>query len=323
MAQALSGAAAPYLAEQIHIMTTDPVTGNLNASANLMAHAVLGAVTAQLQDGSALAGAAGASAGEYIAQQLYPGVDKSKLSEEQKQSSSAGALSGAQAGKNAVENNALSLPAGMAAYGQAVASWNQYAEANGLTDAEKQAGLKKLAEGDMPEYANVTKVIVEGSTDGAILAGAWYLGPAATIWEVAASGTIGTIANGTYQWFDINSRENQSKPLNERKTWDYWSSGSAVVTGALAPGRGVWQNVGITVGSSVFTDGPDVGAVGGAIAGAGVGGAFGKYAPGLLEPVLGPSSGFLSDISGSVGGEIIGNKIKDKINGTGKQLDEK
>ncbi|OON33532.1 hypothetical protein BTJ39_24125, partial [Izhakiella australiensis] len=70
-------------------------------------------------------GAAGASAGEYIAQQLYPGVDKSKLSEEQKQSisalstlaagltgglasdSSAGALSGAQAGKNAVENNWL------------------------------------------------------------------------------------------------------------------------------------------------------------------------------------------------------------------------
>ena len=47
-----------------------------------------------------------------------------------------------------VENNALSgldsLGKGMTDYGRAAASWNQYAEANGLTPEQKQAGLDKL-----------------------------------------------------------------------------------------------------------------------------------------------------------------------------------
>jgi filamentous hemagglutinin len=68
----------------------------------------------------------GAAAGEVIARQLYPDVAKDKLTEEEKQTISAlasisagiagglrgdsalSAASGAQAGKNAVENNALS-----------------------------------------------------------------------------------------------------------------------------------------------------------------------------------------------------------------------
>ncbi|ARU96232.1 hypothetical protein A7K99_15125 [Tatumella citrea] len=92
----------------------------------MMAHAVLGAVVAQINGNSALAGAAGATTGEFIAQQLYPGVDRKDLSEEQRQTisalgtlaaglagglagdSTADAVAGAQAGKNAVENNFLS-----------------------------------------------------------------------------------------------------------------------------------------------------------------------------------------------------------------------
>ena len=64
--------------------------------------------------------------GEYIAQQMYPGVDRKDLTEEQRQTisalatmaaglaggvvgdSTADAVAGAQAGKNAVENNNLS-----------------------------------------------------------------------------------------------------------------------------------------------------------------------------------------------------------------------
>ena len=87
---------------------------------------MLGAAVAQASGGSALAGASGGVAGEYIAQQLYPGVDCADLSEEQRQTISAlgtlaaglagglagdsagGAVTGAQAGKNAVENNFLS-----------------------------------------------------------------------------------------------------------------------------------------------------------------------------------------------------------------------
>ncbi|CFR02078.1 hemagglutinin/adhesin repeat-containing protein [Yersinia frederiksenii] len=127
MAKALAGASAPYLAEVIHNMTTDPVTGKVNTEANLMAHAVLGAVMAQVNGNNALSGASGALMGEFIAQQLYPDIPRNELSEEQKQTisalgtlaaglaggltgdSTADAVAGAQAGKNALENNNLAI----------------------------------------------------------------------------------------------------------------------------------------------------------------------------------------------------------------------
>ncbi|CNL95890.1 adhesin/hemagglutinin [Yersinia aleksiciae] len=126
MAQALAGASAPYLAEVIKKSTGD------NQAANLMAHAVLGAVVAQVNGNSALAGASGAAMGEYIAQQMYPGINREDLTEEQRQTisalgtlaaglaggvvgdSTANAVAGAQAGKNAVENNYLSADQGLA-----------------------------------------------------------------------------------------------------------------------------------------------------------------------------------------------------------------
>ncbi|HBA8651423.1 TPA: VENN motif pre-toxin domain-containing protein, partial [Escherichia coli] len=87
--------------------------------------------------------------------------------------SGASAVVGAQSGKTTVENNALSLPLGMVSYGQAVASWNQYADANNLTPEQKQAGLDKLAKGELPDGANISKVIVDGYKDGVLIAGAW------------------------------------------------------------------------------------------------------------------------------------------------------
>jgi len=123
MAQALSGAAAPYLAEQIHQLAPDEAS-------RAMAHAVVGAVTAYASGNSAAAGATGAVSGELMAQlvleRLYPGKKVSELSESEKQAISAlstlaaglagglatgdtvGAVTAAQAGKNAVENNFLS-----------------------------------------------------------------------------------------------------------------------------------------------------------------------------------------------------------------------
>ncbi|WP_459505285.1 VENN motif pre-toxin domain-containing protein [Erwinia amylovora] len=98
----------------------------INVEANLMAHAVVGAVGARASGHSALAGAAGATTGEFIAQQLYPGTDGNQLTEEQKRTvstlgpvaaglaggftggSAADTVTGAQAGKNAEENNYLS-----------------------------------------------------------------------------------------------------------------------------------------------------------------------------------------------------------------------
>ncbi|MCT2386164.1 adhesin [Erwinia pyrifoliae] len=156
-----------------------------------------------------------------------------------------------------VENNALSLPSGLQSYVQAVASWDQYAVTNELTPEQKQAGLNKLAQGDMPEGANIPKAIVEAYKDGVLAAGAAYLGPAASAGKVVGGAVIAEIANGTYQWFDL------SQLGNESKTWDYKGSISSGITGALAPGRGVWQNAGISAGATLFIDGPDKGALAG------------------------------------------------------------
>jgi filamentous hemagglutinin len=54
--------------------------------------------------------------------------------------------------------------------------WNQYAVDNNLTPEETQAGLNRIAKGDLPDGANITKVIVNGYKDGVLIAGAAYLG---------------------------------------------------------------------------------------------------------------------------------------------------
>ena len=126
---ALAGAAAPYLAQTVKQMTDgDP-------NANLMAHAVLGAVLARAGGNSALAGATGALAAQgterLIRETLYGGASNEELTQEQKTTISslstlAAGLSGslvgkdalnavaaAQVGKNAVENNHLSILEGL------------------------------------------------------------------------------------------------------------------------------------------------------------------------------------------------------------------
>jgi filamentous hemagglutinin len=194
---ALAGAAAPYVAEVIKQYSP-------NETSRVMAHAVMAGVAAELQGNSAAAGAAGAATAaigtSVIAKALYGTDDFSKLSETQKQTVSAlstlasglagglaggdtsGAVAGGQAGKNTSENNDMfSLPSGLNDYGAAAASWNQYAVDKNLTPEQTQAGLDKLAKGDLPEGANITKVIVDGYKDGVLIAGAAYLGPAASL----------------------------------------------------------------------------------------------------------------------------------------------
>ncbi|WP_283255191.1 hemagglutinin repeat-containing protein [Enterobacter bugandensis] len=318
IAGALAGASAPELAHMLKSTEGDPTV-------NTVAHAILGGAVAALQGNSAAAGAAGAASGELaahaIASLLYPDVkDLSKLSEDQKQTivtlasvsagmagglaggSTASAAAGAQGGKNAAENNATSipLPSGLDNYMNAVGSWNQYAESQGLSVEEKQAGLDKLAKGDLPEGANITKVIVEGYQDGVMIGAAWYLGPAASVGKVVGGGVIAEIANGGYQWFSL------SQPGNENKSWDYKSSISAGVGGMLAPGRNTWQNVGIAMGGAFFTDGPDTGSLIGSALGSWAGGKFGELAP---------FPGEVNDLIGGLGGELIGDKVKDKVNG--------
>ncbi|MFD0709648.1 VENN motif pre-toxin domain-containing protein, partial [Photorhabdus akhurstii] len=133
LGQALAGGASPYLAGVIKDLTTDPQTHQVDIATNTLAHAILGAVAAEVSGNNALSGAVGAASGELAAQvlikQLYgDGAKVSELTEEQKQTistlstlaaglaggiagdSTASALTGAQAGKNAVDNNALAVP---------------------------------------------------------------------------------------------------------------------------------------------------------------------------------------------------------------------
>ncbi|MCT4713479.1 VENN motif pre-toxin domain-containing protein [Enterobacteriaceae bacterium H18W14] len=120
--QALAGGLNPAVAQLIKQTTGD------DDKANLMAHAVWGALAAQLGGNSAAAGAAGAFSGEAAAQYIinnYYGGKTDNLSEQERRQIStlatiaagiAGGLAGnsteaagagAVAGKNAVENNAL------------------------------------------------------------------------------------------------------------------------------------------------------------------------------------------------------------------------
>ncbi|WP_392566602.1 hemagglutinin repeat-containing protein [Utexia brackfieldae] len=132
IAGGLAGASAPYLAEQIKLHTGHQERDGRwtmdDPNANLVAHAILGAVVAQLQGNSALAGAAGAAGGELIAnkirENLYGDRKVEDLTETEKQNISnltqlatglATALASGgdmgdtgaavSASKNAVENN--------------------------------------------------------------------------------------------------------------------------------------------------------------------------------------------------------------------------
>ncbi|WP_261370066.1 VENN motif pre-toxin domain-containing protein [Yersinia aldovae] len=127
LGQALAGGSAPYLAHEI----SQYLPADQNQSANLMAHAVLGAVVGHF-NGNAAVGAAGAFTAEAAAPAIIKamGWDKDKLTEQQKQTVSAlgtlaaglagglvgnssnSAVAGMEAGKNAVENNSLSPGAG-------------------------------------------------------------------------------------------------------------------------------------------------------------------------------------------------------------------
>ncbi|WP_326489431.1 hemagglutinin repeat-containing protein [Pectobacterium versatile] len=131
--KAIASGASPYLAQLVKDVTIPKDESKITASdiaANAMAHAVVGAVVAQLSGQDAAAGAIGASSGELAARaimaKVYPGKTTNDLTEEEKQSvsalstlasglvsglasnSTASAASGAQSGRNAVENNFLS-----------------------------------------------------------------------------------------------------------------------------------------------------------------------------------------------------------------------
>ncbi|CNG45641.1 adhesin [Yersinia frederiksenii] len=172
--QALAGGSAPYLAHEI----SKYLPADQNQTANLMAHAVLGAVVGHFS-GNATVGAVSAFTAEAAAPAIIKamGWDKDSLTEKQKQTvsalatlaaglagglvgdSSSSAVAGAQAGKNAVENNSLSGDQSRESLKQSAEWWKAQVRdklgenlasqlVNGLINAGSEAGDAVMLGGD-------------------------------------------------------------------------------------------------------------------------------------------------------------------------------
>ncbi|HHL2500679.1 TPA: VENN motif pre-toxin domain-containing protein [Yersinia enterocolitica] len=168
--QALAGGSAPYLAHEI----SKYLPADQSLGANLMAHAVLGAVVGHFS-GNATVCAISAFTAEAAAPAIIKamGWDKDSLTEKQKQTvsvlatlaaglagglvgdSSSSAVAGAQAGKNAVENNSLSGDHGRESMKQAAESLK-----NQIRD--------KLGEGTTSSIANAIITALADTGDTAL-----------------------------------------------------------------------------------------------------------------------------------------------------------
>ncbi|MCY1688167.1 VENN motif pre-toxin domain-containing protein [Yersinia enterocolitica] len=182
LGQALAGGSALYLAHEI----SKYLPAEQSLGANLMAHAVLGAVVGHFS-GNATVGAISAFTAEAAAPAIIKamGWDKDSFTEKQKQTvsalatlaaglagglvgdSSSSAVAGAQAGKNAVENNALSSLGDIfgsqgAKYFEGAGSLEkELLQNSNLTDQEKKTIRDQYIKGDLPE--DVLKAILENN----------------------------------------------------------------------------------------------------------------------------------------------------------------
>ncbi|MDC9622851.1 hemagglutinin repeat-containing protein [Xenorhabdus sp. XENO-7] len=186
---AIASGAAPYLANGVKLLTYqgkehyDDLTPEQKAT-NLLAHAILGGVIAEIKGGSATAGATGAVSGELaasaIASALYPDKKRSELPPDEKEKisnlstlaggiaaglatdSTAGGVAGAQSAKNAIENNFLKHSdfGGLANYGQTQGSLANKMIQEGATPDELSEALAKQARGTHPEGQDPAKGLI-------------------------------------------------------------------------------------------------------------------------------------------------------------------
>lgn len=167
---ALAGASAPELA---NIIGHKAGLGEDDIAAKAIAHAILGGAAAAMQGNNAAAGAAGAAAGELAAnailKTMYPGKHVSELDESDRQlvsnlatiaSGLAGNLAGgdskstttgAQSGKNAVENNLLGKAL---VEGCAIAAPCRTKVAEQLLEIGAKAGIAGLAGAALKDVAD-------------------------------------------------------------------------------------------------------------------------------------------------------------------------
>ncbi len=271
LAGALASGASPYLATKIKEMTTDPQTKEVNVAANAMAHAVLGAVTAQLNNQSALAGGLGAGGGElaarYIASQLFPGKTAEQLSESEKQQVSAlsqlaaglagglatgdtaGGMTAAQTGKNAVENNSLAGDKARESVKQSAEWWKTQVRdklgeniasqlVNGLINASSETSDFVMLGGDTA--FDLTAALATCATGGS------YCGQAQSDLakkDAGAAATLTAIMNGD-AWEGIKSTTIKAANGDQKALESFAGVLSgALISAKILPSEGASANV--------------------------------------------------------------------------------
>ncbi|MBN9931111.1 hemagglutinin repeat-containing protein [Pantoea agglomerans] len=342
--QAVAGGLNPWAAQLIKKETTD-TSGNVDVATNAMAHAVWGAVSSQMSGGSAAAGAAGAFSGElatrYIAEKYWGADTPEKIAalgqEDREQlsllgtlaaglaggmvgNSSAAATSGAIAGKNAVENNAVSGMDGFGsgfwdnnqAQGSLVNNTNLVDETgkvlNPATPEQIKYASDKLVSGDLPAGQNPATGLLTAWGAGATAVVAPVLLPSgATAGSIIGAGAIGGSAN----------------ILNQLQSGDPFSATDALIaTGisGLTQGKGFWftEVAGITgaYAGAKLQGKEALPIVAGAAVGTGVGVAGGKavevgnkYLPLISEK----AAGLAGAVIGSGASEVAGSELQKQL----------
>ncbi|SED00554.1 filamentous hemagglutinin [Pseudomonas frederiksbergensis] len=318
IANALVGASAPYLAETIKQMTKG------NEEARIMAHAVLGALTASVQGGNAAAGAAGAAlaAGstEAIMQAMFGTTNVKELSESQKQTisalvtlasgiaggviggNSASAIAAAQVGKNAAENNDMfSFPPGTVAFSQAATSLAEYGVTHGYSEQEIADALKAQREG----------VGFEGPRPANALIQAWVVMIAGPLSVTELSVGIAAMGLGAA----ISGGANASYQLTTGEPFSYTDAFIAAVVGGLTQGKGfvVTQGVGLSgsyAGSVIKGEDPTYSLLGTAV-GTTIGFKGGPIISEQLKPLVGDTAASVfGNMAGAGMSEVVGDEVK-------------
>ncbi|WP_240152576.1 hypothetical protein [Erwinia amylovora] len=207
-----------------------------------------------------------------------------------------------------VENNALGLPSGLQSYGQAVASWDQYAETNGLTPEQKQAGLNKLAQGDLPAGQNAATGLIT----------AWGAGMSAVVAPVLlpSGATAGSILAGGV----ISGAANVSNQITGDGPVSMTDALIAAGSGAVTQGKGFWFTEGVSVigayGGATLQGKDAVPAVAGAAVGTAVGAGGGKLitSGNNLYPIVSDKSANLAGaVIGSGASEVAGSEMQNQL----------
>ncbi|MFZ7216113.1 VENN motif pre-toxin domain-containing protein, partial [[Pasteurella] aerogenes] len=239
--QAAVGAASPYLNKLIKEQTGD------NKEANLIAHAVLGAVEAHITGNNAAAGAVGAltaeAAAPLIMQTLYGTEKPENLTDSQKQNvanlsqiaaglsgglvgdSTGSFVAGAEIGKRAVENNSLLVDA---------------FRANKKANAEqwKQNVREKLGDNTASQVINGLISVIEEGADSALFVSDSAFDAFAVLTTCAIGDSYCSQAK-----IDLASKnEAVSKALGSLMNGEYWSNVKATAQKAYSGDQQALEN---------------------------------------------------------------------------------